>query len=136
MVMNINTLILFVFNFRYEQIEKLTLELQETRTDLNSAKAEVKGCKARNHVLEGQMRSLRIDLEDAGMRLNMAKEELRHSMEEVKGMRQELMAAREREKKFRETTVGDLQESNQAVNRVKVNTKFLIISSPIFSKCI
>ncbi len=82
------------------------------------AKGDIRGSKARNQVLEGQIRSLRIDLEESGLKLGLKRDELQQSMEEVKEMRLELVTVREREKKLRESSSVELHEANQTIARV------------------
>jgi len=104
-------------------MENLSQELNVVRTELKSTQLEAKGSKARTQFLESQVRTLRVDLDEAGIKLRSKQEAFQQAQEELRELRQELFAVREREKKHRETSSAELHEVNQALSRAR---KFII----------
>ena len=103
-------------------MDKLTKHVEDCKTKLKHYQQERAAFRARATTLENQVRSLRCKSEELERKLQEKCEESEENTSEVAALREELTAARSRERQLGESTSTELREAQQALAREKVVT--------------
>lgn len=109
----------FINDQRHEQIEKLSHELEQTKSDWKSCQKELKASKARIQTLETQIKTFKSHVEILEGKLTESEKSSDLLEKEMKQIRKETANLKERERRYRDQTAIEIQEAQRALQRVR-----------------